>query len=188
MDRSELTEEKFVLNPYGKTRDEKMFKTGDIGKWLADGTLQFLGRADHLVKIRGYRIELGEIEYTLNQHPEISNSIVLAQPDHQGDMQLSAFLVMDQEGERELSTQEIREYLLQHLPVYMMPHFLVRYLVFRLNQTEKLIVKRSLCRLVVMNHLLRLKRLVMKRKRYLPLFGDRYLGRIRLVFMIASLT
>ncbi len=138
LNRSELTEEKFVLNPYGKTRDEKMFKTGDIGKWLADGTLQFLGRADHLVKIRGYRIELGEIEYTLNQHPEISNSIVLAQPDHQGDMQLSAFLVMDQEGEREPSTQEIREYLMQHLPVYMMPHFFSKISSFPLKPNGKI--------------------------------------------------
>ncbi|MCR8962631.1 amino acid adenylation domain-containing protein [Brevibacillus halotolerans] len=138
LNRIELTEEKFVTNPFGKTKDEKMFKTGDIGKWLPDGTLQCLGRADHLVKIRGYRIELGEIEHTLNQHPGISNSIVLAEPDHQGDMQLLAFLVMNSEGERGTSTQEIREYLMQHLPAYMLPHFFSKISSFPLKPNGKI--------------------------------------------------
>ncbi|MDN9009502.1 amino acid adenylation domain-containing protein [Brevibacillus laterosporus] len=138
LNRIELTEKKFVTNPFGKTQDEKMFKTGDIGKWLPDGTLQCLGRADHLVKIRGYRIELGEIEHTLNQHPGISNSIVLAEPDHQGDMQLLAFLVMNPEGESETSTQEIREYIMQHLPAYMLPHFFSKISSFPLKPNGKI--------------------------------------------------
>ncbi|TPG68247.1 amino acid adenylation domain-containing protein [Brevibacillus laterosporus] len=138
LNRLELTQEKFVSNPYGATENEKMFKTGDIGKWLPDGNIQFLGRADHLVKIRGYRIELGEIENTLCQHPDISNAVVLAQPDHQGDMQLSAYLVWNQEAGSGTSSHEIREYLMQHLPVYMVPHFFIKISTLPLKPNGKI--------------------------------------------------
>src|SRR6185312_1521064 len=79
--RQELTAEKFVPDPFSNERGTRMYRTGDVVRWLADGTIEYLGRIDHQVKIRGYRIELGEIEAALAAVPGVERSVVLARED-----------------------------------------------------------------------------------------------------------
>ncbi|MDJ0730539.1 MAG: amino acid adenylation domain-containing protein [Crocosphaera sp.] len=114
LNRKELTEEKFITNPFGPGR---LYKTGDLGKYLHNGTIQYLGRIDHQVKIRGFRIELGEIEAVLTAHPPIREAIVITLENQKGNKRLVAYLV----GEN-LSNQELRSYLEHKLPDYMIPN------------------------------------------------------------------
>src|SRR5205814_5974110 len=88
LNRPDLTKEKFVANPFQP--GTRMYKTGDLARWLEDGNIQYMGRMDTQVKIRGFRIELGEIEACLNQHPEIQDSAVIAK-EQEGNKQLIAF-------------------------------------------------------------------------------------------------
>ncbi|MCK4259967.1 MAG: amino acid adenylation domain-containing protein, partial [Halanaerobiales bacterium] len=120
LNRPELEEEKFVINPY---TEERMYKTGDAGRWLIDGTIEFLGRIDHQVKIRGFRVETGEIESELLNYDAIVQVYVIDYID-QGDTYLVAYLVCD-EG-YELVTTELREYLAKKLPKYMIPSFFIK--------------------------------------------------------------
>ncbi|MDJ0659614.1 MAG: amino acid adenylation domain-containing protein [Crocosphaera sp.] len=110
--RKELTEERFITNPFGSG---KLYKTGDLGKYLSDGSIQYLGRIDHQVKIRGFRIELGEIETVLTTHPQIREAIVTLLENDNGNKVLVAYLV----GVN-ISNKELRSYLEQKLPDYMM--------------------------------------------------------------------
>ena len=93
LNRPELTAEKFIPNPFGPGR---LYKTGDLVRWLPDGNIEFLGRIDHQVKLRGFRIELGEIEAVLSQHPAVQDAVVLAREDQPGNKQLVAYLVPGQ--------------------------------------------------------------------------------------------
>ncbi|MBD5024775.1 AMP-binding protein, partial [Xanthomonas citri pv. citri] len=86
--RPELTEEKFVPHPF--TSGERMYKTGDLARWLPNGDIEFIGRIDHQVKIRGQRIELGEIEHQLQTHDRVQESVVLAVDQGAGDKLLCA--------------------------------------------------------------------------------------------------
>lgn len=95
--RPDLTEQAFVTNPFSSNTDEKMYRTGDLGRYLADGDIQYLGRIDNQVKIRGHRIELGEIEHNLAIQNGIKDAVVLAVDDHKGDKTLVAYLVQDAE-------------------------------------------------------------------------------------------
>ncbi|MBO1055966.1 MAG: amino acid adenylation domain-containing protein [Dolichospermum sp. JUN01] len=94
--RPELTQEKFISNPFGLS---KLYKTGDLGRYLADGTIEYLGRIDNQVKIRGFRIELGEIEAVASQHPLVQESVVIAREDIPGDKRLVAYLVPALQGQ-----------------------------------------------------------------------------------------
>ena len=105
LNKPELTAEKFVSNPFKD--GEKMYKTGDLGKWLPDGNLTFIGRKDDQVKIRGHRIELGEIETTLQKYLNINAAVVIAKPNKEGEKELVAYIVT----KRELHTADIRAYL-----------------------------------------------------------------------------
>lgn len=115
-----LTEERFVQNPF--IPEQRMYKTGDLARRLADGNIEFIGRMDHQVKIRGYRIELGEIERQLLQRSDVEEAVVIDHQDDQGDKTLCAYLV----GQAELDISAIKEDLAKVLPSYMIPtHFIV---------------------------------------------------------------
>ena len=116
--RPELTAEKFVPHPYGSAPGARLYRTGDQVRWLPDGNLEFLGRMDQQVKIRGFRVELGEIEASLNRHEGVREAVVVARAGESGTRRLVAYVVFEAE---EVSSTELRSYLQQRLPDYMVP-------------------------------------------------------------------
>ncbi|MGN6150812.1 MAG: amino acid adenylation domain-containing protein, partial [Lysobacteraceae bacterium] len=114
----ELTAERFIADPFSGEVDARLYKTGDLGRWRADGTLDYLGRNDHQVKIRGYRIELGEIEAQLGRHPDVQAAVVVAREDT-GEKRLVAY-VTARDGAKP-DPDALRQVLMQQLPEYMMP-------------------------------------------------------------------
>jgi len=112
------TAERFLPNPYGRKRGERLYRTGDAARYRADGNIEFLGRVDEQVKIRGYRIELGEIEAVLAQHASVRESVVIARDDGRGGQRLMAYVVSNN---GDLRTDELREFLRQRLTEYMVP-------------------------------------------------------------------
>jgi aspartate racemase len=122
--RSELTAEKFVPHPCSVNRGERLYRTGDMVKYLPDGSIEFLGRRDKQVKVRGFRIELGEIEAVLGQHPQIREALVIVREDAGiNDKRLVAYVVA--EGEASPETAALRSYLAAKLPDYMVPQAFV---------------------------------------------------------------
>ncbi|MBZ4414793.1 amino acid adenylation domain-containing protein [Myxococcus sp. XM-1-1-1] len=118
LDRPDLTAERFVPDPFMPGR--RMYRTGDVAQWRADGNLDYLGRRDDQVKLNGYRIELGEIEVALSKHPATREVLVLARPGPSRDMELVAWLVCSEKVE----PRELRAFLEQRLPRFMVPgHF-----------------------------------------------------------------
>ncbi|MCG7495641.1 amino acid adenylation domain-containing protein [Vibrio sp. Of7-15] len=115
LNRETLTNERFVSNPFNET-DEKIYRTGDLVRWLPDGSLAYLGRDDFQVKIRGYRIELGEVENALIAHPLVRQAAVIA-CDHQSTMLLAAYVTV----EEDIDPSQLRDWLRQSLPEYMIP-------------------------------------------------------------------
>ncbi|PSB55588.1 hybrid non-ribosomal peptide synthetase/type I polyketide synthase, partial [Chamaesiphon polymorphus] len=118
LNRPELTQAKFVLNPFSPDRSPRLYKTGDLARYLPDGNIEFLGRIDHQVKIRGFRIELGEIEAVLSNHLQVRQAVAIVTADSAGNNRLIAYVVSEEET---LSTQQLREFLQQQLPAYMVP-------------------------------------------------------------------
>jgi amino acid adenylation domain-containing protein len=123
LNRPELTAEKFVPNPFSEELGARLYKTGDLARYLPDGNIEFLGRVDQQVKIRGFRIELGEIEAALDQHPAVREAVVLALEDAPGERRLVAYVV----AERELfpTTTDLRSCLKEKLPEHMVPALFV---------------------------------------------------------------
>ncbi len=119
LNREELTNEKFISNPYKEGK--RLYKTGDLAKWLPDGTIEFVGRVDDQVKIRGYRIELGEIESVLSNYATIKSSCVLARKDNKGEYRLIGYVVSNDQFDK----QDIQEHLKSVLPDYMVPQLWV---------------------------------------------------------------
>jgi amino acid adenylation domain-containing protein len=111
-----LTAEKFIPDLFGKSEGGRLYKTGDLTRWRPDGRLGYLGRADQQVKIRGFRIELGEIESVLRSHPGVHEAVVVVKERENGDKGLLAYVV----GER-TTGQDLRSFLREHLPEYMVP-------------------------------------------------------------------
>ena len=122
LNRPELTQEKFIPNPFKETQGSRLYKTGDLARYLPDGNIEYLGRIDNQVKIRGFRIELGEIEAVLNAHPQIQQAVVIVTEDIPGDKRLVAYLVKSDES---LTNKQIRDFLKQQLPEYMLPSVFV---------------------------------------------------------------
>ncbi|MBD6620280.1 amino acid adenylation domain-containing protein [Komarekiella sp. 'clone 1'] len=120
LNRPELTQEKFIPNPFGGSRgEERLYKTGDLARYLPNGNIEYLGRIDNQVKIRGFRIELGEIEAVLSQHDDVQVSCVIAKEDSSGGRCLVAYVVPHQQQIPTIS--ELRQFLSNKLPGYMMP-------------------------------------------------------------------
>src|SRR2546421_10704551 len=127
LNRPELTAERFVAHPWSAEPGARLYKTGDLARYRADGVLEFLGRLDHQVKVRGYRIELGEIEQALLEHPAVREGIVVVREDGLDNKQLVAYVVAVQNQEPVGEWQAtLRAYLGERLPDYMVPsHFVV---------------------------------------------------------------
>jgi amino acid adenylation domain-containing protein len=145
LNRNDLTAERFIPDPYIGQAGERMYKTGDMGRWLADANLEFLGRNDDQVKIRGFRIELGEIEARLQEHPAVKEAVVVAREDTPGEKRLTGYYVMDaahrsreKDGTKEALkagqrnewatglVPELRRWLEEKLPEHMVPAAYVR--------------------------------------------------------------
>jgi amino acid adenylation domain-containing protein len=120
--RPEITAEKFVPHPFSDERGARLYKTGDVARYLPDGNIEFLGRNDDQVKIRGFRVELGEIEAALIKHPAIRQAVVLPRKEQPGDKCLVAYVVP---RDSRPSLSEIREFLKEKLPDYMVPSALL---------------------------------------------------------------
>jgi len=137
LNRPELTAEKFVPDPFAP--GERMYKTGDLTRWLPDGNIEYLGRMDFQVKIRGYRVELGEIESRLIEHKAIKEAVVTAKDDNGGSKYLCAYIVVDKQltEEGELTVAELRRYLSKELPEYMIPAYFIQLDKIPLNLNGK---------------------------------------------------
>jgi amino acid adenylation domain-containing protein len=119
LNRPELTAERFLPDPFRDGPDSRLYKTGDLARYRTDGTLEYLGRTDDQVKVRGYRIELGEIEATLAAHTKVQSCAVVAREDDPGHKQLVGYLTAA-DGDAP-STDDLREFLKERLPEYMVP-------------------------------------------------------------------
>jgi amino acid adenylation domain-containing protein len=133
LNRPELTAEKFIPNPFAEggiyasfilhpssfILSERLYKTGDLARYLPDGNIEFMGRSDHQVKVRGYRIELGEIEETLRQHPTVQDAATIACDDGSGNKRLVAYVVLNPDQLPSISN--LRGYVQEKLPEYMVP-------------------------------------------------------------------
>ncbi|WP_191488784.1 amino acid adenylation domain-containing protein [Pseudomonas sp. FEN] len=136
LNRPELTAERFIRDPFQAAPQARLYKTGDLGRWLPDGSIEYLGRNDFQVKIRGLRIELGEIEARLIACPGVKDAVVIARQASTDDTYLCAYLV----GEPGwvLSAQTLHEALRQQVPDYMVPRHLVQLEQLPLNVNGKL--------------------------------------------------
>jgi amino acid adenylation domain-containing protein len=132
--RPELTAERFIPHPFSKVAGERLYKTGDLVRYLPDGNLEYLGRLDEQVKIRGYRIECGEVEAVLSQHEGIKDVVVVAREDTPGDKRLVAYCVP--QGEMP-SQSQLREFLRKQLPEYMVPAIFVELIALPLTPNGK---------------------------------------------------
>jgi natural product biosynthesis luciferase-like monooxygenase protein len=118
----DLTTERFIANPFSPDPEQRLYKTGDLVRYLNDGTIEFLGRLDHQIKLRGFRIELGEIESVLLQHPHVREVVVVARKDANGSQQLIAYIVLHQDPPIPNSLPRILlRFLEEKLPDYMLP-------------------------------------------------------------------
>ena len=120
LNRRELNAERFIASPFDQ--GQILYKTGDKARYLPDGNIEFIGRIDHQVKIRGFRIELGEIEAVLSQHPQVQQAMVMVRDDRPGDKSLVAYVKGSQQQE---FRSELRHFLQQKLPDYMVPNAIV---------------------------------------------------------------
>ncbi len=131
LNREALTQERFIPNPF--VSGERLYRTGDLGRWLLDGSIEYLGRSDFQVKIRGFRIEIGEVENALLAHPAIQEGIVMARGNAAGDQYLTAYFT----SEQELPETDLRVWLGNRLPHYMIPSFFVQLPAIPLNTSGK---------------------------------------------------
>lgn len=122
LNQPELTAQKFIVNPF--TGDTQLYKTGDLGRYRPDGTLEFLGRIDNQVKLRGFRIELAEIEAQLSHYPGVRQNVVVVREDFPGQQRLVAYIVSHQQHSPTVT--QLRSFLKQTLPDYMVPSVFIQ--------------------------------------------------------------
>ncbi|MEM9274434.1 MAG: amino acid adenylation domain-containing protein, partial [Cyanobacteria bacterium P01_F01_bin.143] len=135
LNRPDLTTEKFIPNPFN-TDNSKLYKTGDLARYLPNGEIECLGRIDHQVKLRGFRIELGEIETVISQNPEVAKAVVAIREDAKKYKRLVAYIIPQKE--QSLTIAELREFLASKLPNYMIPSAIVTLEVFPLTPNGKI--------------------------------------------------
>ncbi|PSB21959.1 phenylalanine racemase [Phormidesmis priestleyi ULC007] len=124
LNRPDLTREKFIPDPFSADPNVRLYKTGDLARLLPNGDIEMIGRIDHQVKIRGYRIELGDIETALSQHPNVRESVVITREDESGERRLVAYVVLKAQS-LQLRSTELRAWLKDKLPEYMVPAIVV---------------------------------------------------------------
>lgn len=134
LNRPELTDSKFIANPFSQKLSDRLYKTGDLVRYGNDGQIEFVGRIDDQVKIRGFRIELGEIESVLNQHPQVKDAIVIVREDELKTKRLYGYFIPKTEA---LTSQELRQFIQDRLPDYMIPAFLISLESFPLTPNGK---------------------------------------------------
>jgi amino acid adenylation domain-containing protein len=122
LNRPELTSERFIPNPFETA--STIYKTGDVARYLPDGNIEFFGRSDQQVKVRGFRIETGEVEVALTAHPSVQQAVVVAWRERSSEASLVAYVVAT-EGKEEADPAQLREFLQQKLPDYMLPSIYV---------------------------------------------------------------
>ncbi len=123
LNRPDLTESRFIPNPFSDEPGSRLYKTGDQARYLTDGNIEFLGRLDNQVKIRGFRIELGEIEAVLAQYPGVRETAVIAREDVPGQKYLAAYIVPNQS--EAIANTDLRSFFKEKLPDYMIPRVFV---------------------------------------------------------------
>jgi amino acid adenylation domain-containing protein len=136
LNRPEQTAEKFVSNPFHPDPSSRLYKTGDLSRFLPDGNVEFLGRIDHQMKIRGFRIEPGEIEEALLGYPGVKAALALLREVNPGDKRLMAYIVTSEKAS--LTSEALRNFLHDLLPSYMIPSFFVFLDKFPLNPNGKI--------------------------------------------------
>jgi amino acid adenylation domain-containing protein len=136
LNQPEKTAERFLTDPFVEYSDSKMYRTGDLARYQEDGNVEFLGRGDDQVKIRGFRIELGEIEAVLGKHVGVKQAVVLAREDEAGEKRLVGYVVPQREPS--VSVEQLRSYLKEQLPEYMVPAAMVMLSKLPLNANGKI--------------------------------------------------
>jgi amino acid adenylation domain-containing protein len=131
--RPDLTEERFVADPFASTSGARMYRTGDLARYRADGNVEYLGRIDHQVKVRGFRIELGEIETVLSSHPAVASAVV-ATRGSRAEAELAAYVIPAGVA---VSAPSLRQFLAQELPAYMVPSTVTTLQAFPLTANGK---------------------------------------------------
>ncbi|MGB6123309.1 MAG: phosphopantetheine-binding protein, partial [Bacteroidota bacterium] len=119
LNRPDLTAKKFIPDPFGKEEGARLYKTGDLARYLPDGNIEFMGRIDDQVKVRGFRIELGEIEAVLGLHPAIRDVVVIVREDIAGDKRIVAYVVP--RSAESPASSELRSFLREQVPEFMVP-------------------------------------------------------------------
>ncbi|MEH2225048.1 amino acid adenylation domain-containing protein [Nostoc sp.] len=135
LNRADLTNQKFIPNPFSKDSNSRLYKTGDLAQYLPDGNIEFLGRIDDLVKIRGFRVELGEVEAVLSKHPQINQAVAKVHGESAREKYLVAYFVPIV-GET-ITVEQLRAFLTEQLPDYMIPSAFVEMESFPLTPNGK---------------------------------------------------
>jgi amino acid adenylation domain-containing protein len=136
LNQAEKTAERFLPDPFSRTPEAKMYRTGDLARYREDGNVEFLGRGDDQVKIRGFRIELGEIEAVLGRHPGVKQAVVLVRQESDGEKRLVGYVVP--RAEAAVTGEQLRSYLKEQLPDYMVPTAMVMLAKLPLNANGKI--------------------------------------------------
>ena len=121
LNRPDLTAEKFISNPFSPNSKSRLYKTGDLARYLPDGHIEYLGRIDYQIKLRGFRIELGEIETALLQHPEVKEGVVIVREDTSNENHLVGYIVAETGQDSLQVISQLRRFLKQQLPDFMVP-------------------------------------------------------------------
>lgn len=135
LQKAELTAERFVRDPFSTAPNARMYKTGDLARWRADGNIEFLGRNDFQVEVRGFRIELPDIEARLVEHPGVREAAVIAREDVAGENRLVAYYTL---SDASTDAESVRTFLAGSLAEYMLPEAFVRLDRFPLTSSGKL--------------------------------------------------